>query len=331
MDDAQRGGIDCFRQHLVSPLEGVDAVDQIDAQLIDIHKSVGELNQSIAFALTVLFSLFSRPDSCLVHHDVTSLDQGVSHEMLTHHFHLLLVQVGITLTDHLRNQVFRDGLCRCRATDGTHNQVIVQHIGLQVVKLFLHDLFGSDTGQRLQPFDHDRMRIMLLMLHVTSHRAEVPVGSHHLFHEQRGRDGFQEIIDCHLHLCLLCIGHSDHVHEACRLLPLAITSAATDDLDHLSQRPSHTYGEAHLAPLPVESLLGSTQGNDDVHILLAVHPLQIGLHPVALLGIVFHQISHLQQTAIRSLQGVYPGIVVFAHLLADQFHDPIGLFILVPR
>ena len=64
LDDAQRGGIDCFRQHLVSPLEGIDAVDQVDAQLIDIHKSVGELNQSIAFTLTVWFRLCSRTDGC---------------------------------------------------------------------------------------------------------------------------------------------------------------------------------------------------------------------------------------------------------------------------
>ena len=192
-----------------------------------------------------------------------------------------------------------DGLCRSRAADGFHHHVVLQDGCLQVVELTLHDGLCLGTRQWFQPFHYYCVGQVFTWFFVGIFDSlKLPAGCHHLLHQQRSRDGFQEIVHSHLHLSLLCLRHGDHIHEAGCLLTFAVARTPSYNLYHLCQRTSHANGQAHLTPLPVEALFGCAQGDDDIDVVAILDILQISLHHIALFQTVFHQIGHLQQTAV---------------------------------
>ena len=73
--------------------------------------------------------------------------------------------------------------------------------------------------------------------------------------------------------------------------------------------------------MPVKSLFGSTQGDDDINVIALLDILQIVLHHIALFQTVFHQIGYLQQTAVSCPDGVNSGIIVLILQLTNHFHD----------
>ena len=156
----------------------------------------------------------------------------------------------------------------------------------------------------------------------------MPTGSHHLFHQQRGSDGFQEVVHCHLHITLLCLRHRYQIDELRRFLALTVSCASAYDLNHLRQRTAHAHRQAHLAPLPVEALLGGAQCDDDVHIVLVLHPLQVALHHIALLHIILHQVGHLQQPSVLSADVIDARVIVLILQRAYLLHNLICLGIL---
>ena len=100
-------------------------------------------------------------------------------------------------------------------------------------------------------------------------------------------------------------------------------------MHHLCERTSHADGQAFLAPLPVESFLGSAQGDDDVDVVAALHALQVALHQVAGLGMVFHEVGHFQEPSVPGSHIVDAAVVVVAALhrayhLDDFIH--LGIF-----
>ena len=106
----------------------------------------------------------------------------------------------------------------------------------------------------------------------------MPTRRHHLLHQKRSRNGFQKVVHRHLHIGLIGIRHSYHVHKLSRFLAFAITGASSDNLHHFGQRATHTDGQTFLTPLPVETFLGSTQSDDNIYIITLLDSLQISLH-----------------------------------------------------
>ena len=160
------------------------------------------------------------------------------------------------------------------------------------------------------------------------YRLEMPAGSHHLFHQQRGRNSFQEVVHSYFHITLFCIRHGYHVYKLGRLFAFTVTCTSSYYLDDLCQRATYSYRQTYLTPLPVKSFLGCTQGDDDVHILLVPHALQIALHHVAFLLVILHQVSHLQQSSVLSPDMIDACIVIFILNRPYCLHDFIGFSIL---
>ena len=154
----------------------------------------------------------------------------------------------------------------------------------------------------------------------------MPARRHHLLHQKRCGNGFQKVVHRHLHIGLIGIRHSYHVHKLSRFLAFAITGASSDNLHHFGQRATHTDGQTFLTPLPVETFLGSTQSDDNIYIITLLYPLQISLHQIASLGVVFHQIGNLQQSAVLGSDVIDAAIVVIPFLyLTDNLDDFIHL------
>ena len=186
LDYFQCRGIHLFREHLVGTLEGVDGVDEVDGELVDVDYAVGELDEAVAFRLPFFLVGVEVHGVSLVVHDVVSLDDGVEQEALAHFLHLLVCQVGIFFPDYLGYQGLGDGLSRGTAADGLHHQVVLQHARLQVVELFFHDEFGLGARQRFQAFYHQGAgieRTRLVAVHIL-HGLEMPAGGHHLLHQE---------------------------------------------------------------------------------------------------------------------------------------------------
>ena len=154
----------------------------------------------------------------------------------------------------------------------------------------------------------------------------MPTWRHHLLHQKRCGNGFQKVVHRHLHIGLIGIRHSYHVHKLSGFLAFAITGASSDNLHHFGQRATHTDGQTFLTPLPVETFLGSTQSDDNIYIITLLYPLQISLHQVASLGVVFHQISNLQQSAVLGSDVIDATIIVIPFFyLTDDLDDFIHL------
>ena len=154
----------------------------------------------------------------------------------------------------------------------------------------------------------------------------MPTRSHHLFHKQRSGNGLQKVVHSHLHIGLLGIGHSNHIHKLSRLLALTVSGATSYNLHHLRQRTTHANGEAFLAPLPVKPLFSCAKSNDDVHVITAFHSLQVALHNVAGLSMVFHEVSPLKQPAVLGPNIIDAAIVVVTALhLAYYLYYLVGL------
>ena len=330
LNDFQRRSVHLFRQHLVGTLEGIDGVDEVDAQLVDVYHAVGEFYEPVALRFFSLVGCRSVEVNriALVVNNLVALYHDVEQQALAHHLRLVFIKFGIFLANHLRNQNFCNRL-RCGASAYCpHHHIVLQHACFQVVELLLHNELCLCARQRFQALYHQRtcvQRTGFIIINIL-HRLEMPAWSHHLFHKQRGGNGLQEIVHSHLHVGLLSIGHSNHIHKLSRRLALTVSGTTSYNLHHLCQRATHANGEAFLTPLPVESLFCRAKGNDDVHVVAALHPLQISLHKVARLGMVLHKVGHLKQSAVLGSYIIYAAIVVVAALhLAYCLYYLVGL------
>ena len=158
---------------------------------------------------------------------------------------------------------------------------------------------------------------------------KVPAWCHHLFHKQRCSNCFQKIVHSHLHVRQVCIRHGYHVDKASSVFALAVTGTTTDNLNDLSQRTTHTHGEAGVTPLPVESFLGCAQCDDEVHIICLLHLAEIGVDSSPCLRVIIHKVSQLHSSAILSLQCVNATtvVVITLHHSANKFHNVFHLLI----
>ena len=214
-----------------------------------------------------------------------------------------------------------DRLCRCRATDCFHHHIVLQNGSFQVVELTFHDGFCLVARQWLQAFHYDGMCQVTIRFILIFYGLKLPAWSHHLFHQQRSSNRFQEVVHCHLHLCLFGIRHSNHIYKSGSFLALAVARASSYNLYHLRQRATHAYSQTHLAPLPVEAFLCRSKSDDDVHIVAAFHLLQIILHHIPLFLFILHEIGHFQYSPVICPDIVNACIVVFMVYGAYHFHD----------
>ena len=221
--------------------------------------------------------------------------------------------------------MLRNHFSRCRTADSFHHRLILQDGSLQVVQLFLYDEFGFFARQRFQSFHYQRPSIFLSFIRRVSCCLEAPTRSHYLFHQQRCGNGFQKVVDSHLHVTLLSFRHRNHIGKPCCFLPFTITGTSTYNLDNLRQRTSDTNRQAHLTPLPVESLFSCSQGNDNVHIFTVFHTLQIALHHIALLLVVLYQVCNLQQSPISRSYIIDTRIIILIFKGSDDLHDFVRL------
>ena len=277
LDNLQGRFVDILRQHLVSTLERIDGINQIDAQLVDVNHSVCQFDEAITFRLLLLIvcrSIEVDRISLIIHH-FTTLDKGIKQQALTNFFHFVLAQIRILFTNHFRNERFGDGFSRSTSADGFHHQFVLQDRSLQIIQLLLYYHLRLLARQRFQALYHQGtgiQRTTLITIHIL-HRLEMPARRHHLLHQKRCGNGFQKVVHRHLHIGLIGIRHSYHVHKLSRFLAFAITGASSDNLHHFGQRATHTDGQTFLTPLPVETFLGSTQSDDNIYIITLLYPL----------------------------------------------------------
>ena len=148
-----------------------------------------------------------------------------------------------------------------------------------------------------------------------------------LLHQQAGGDGLEGVVDRLGHRLLAGVGLGDQIGEAGAGLARGVAGGAADDLHHLGEAGTVADGEGVLAPHPVEALLGHAQGDDEVHMVaveLVGRVLQGRHHPVALGGVVVHQVGDAQPAALggpNQLEaGHRVGALPFAQCLDEVLH-----------
>ena len=318
LDNLQRFGINRFRNHFIGTLERIDGVYQIDAQFVYIDKPVGNLNHPVALAGSVVIVCDGRNGITFLVHDVISFDNRIEQHTLAHLLHLTITQFRIALAYHLGYQVLRNRLCRRRAAECFHHHVVLQNGCFQVVKLTFHNGLCLYARQRFQTFHHKSPDRTLPSFGGVGGGFKLPTWSHHLFHQQRGCNRFQEVVYGHLHFSLFSLWHGNHIYKSGSFLTLAVARTSSYNLYHLRQRATHANSQTHLAPLPVEAFLCSSKSDNDVHIVAAFHLLQIVLHHVALFLLILHEVGHFQHSPVICPDIVNACIVVL--ILYDTYH-----------
>lgn len=299
-----------FGEDFVGPLEGIDAVDEVDAEVVQVDELPRDLQELAAV---------------LVGYDFGALERSGEDKVLAQLLLLFRGEFRITLLNNLGDERLGDDLGNLVAGEGLFDDVAGVEGGLEFGKVVLYN--GLDTvGCFLEAFDMDGALVGLIAVGIVigvffRSRAELPFGLHHLFHQEGGCDGLEHIVHGVLDIILCRRRARNEVGELGVGLAFAVTGATSDNLDDLGEGCADADGEAAFAPLPIEAFLRGTQGNEDVEGIGAVHPVEVGLQGVTLAGIVFHKVAYFQGAAIRSLDHLDVVLGVFTHHGTDAGND----------
>src|SRR5690625_913631 len=151
----------------------------------------------------------------------------------------------------------------------------------------------------------------------------------HLFHEQACCYGFEGVVDRVGYSFAAGVGFSYEVGEPGAGFSGRVAGGAADDLHHFGEAAAVPDGEGMLAPDPVETFLGHTQGDDDVHeipVVLLRRVFKRGAHPVTLTHFIINKVSDAQELTRRGPDELearnWVDALPFAEFFDDVFHFP---------
>ena len=160
-------------------------------------------------------------------------------------------------------------------------------------------------------------------------RPEGDVGSQHLTHEQRQRDGLEHVVDGILDVFIFRIGLGNEIGKLGMRLSFAVTGCPAYDLHNFRQRRTVADGQHMFAPRPVKTFLGHAERNDDVHLVafpdFTQVPEDIHTH-----GVIGYEVGNTQGFPLACFHrhDACPGVL--RHHASDGIQNGIHLMELLP-
>ena len=134
-DQSQHVGCDGFGNYLKSALEWIDRVDEIDVQLVEVHESVSQLDETFV--------------SDFLH--LTCLNDGVYDYMLANLFNLGFGEVWVALPDDFGDKDLVGRLRVDAPCSSPCEVVILKDVSLEIVEVGLDDLLDPFRRCRHYP------------------------------------------------------------------------------------------------------------------------------------------------------------------------------------